>query len=66
MRLTESSFNAFAFAGRLDMYYNGEWRTVCADGFTQVNAQVVCSQLGFASAASRGFDLVTGRYLSDR
>ena len=63
MRLIESSSAALPFAGRLEIFYNGEWGTVCADGFTQVNAQVACSQLGFAFAASRGFSLGTIRYL---
>ena len=59
MRLVDPYSNGLPFAGRLEMYYNGEWGTVCADGFTQVNAQVACSQLGFAD--SGGFALITIR-----
>ena len=53
LRLVQNGHTSSSYtSGRLEIYYSGEWGTVCNHYWSATNTRVACRQLGFAGAAS--------------
>ena len=52
--------------GRLEIFHQGIWGTVCSDGWSQINSDVACRELGFSTGTfTREFGRGTGQIWLD-
>ena len=55
LRLVDNSGNSNGVSGgRLEVFFNGEWGTVCNDHFDRNDADVACRQLRFLRSTHFG------------
>jgi len=47
VRLASNSINRPHNAGRVEVYYDGRWGSICSSGFDISAAKVACYMLGF-------------------
>ena len=48
------------YEGRVEVYFNGTWGTVCDNGWDLNDAEVVCSKLGYGPAISIRHEIFYG------
>ena len=47
--------------GLLEVYYEGQWHSVCADGFTPADSSAACRQLGFTGGEGDPANIDSGK-----
>ena len=61
LRLVQNGISNSSYTrGRLEVYYSGQWGTVCDDYWSLTNTRVACRQLGFLGGLSYRTSLAGG------
>ena len=51
VRLVGGKNESTAREEQVEMCYNGVWGTVCANGWNEIAASIVCNQLGYTNSS---------------
>ena len=54
LRLVNTTSTQLQTSGRLEIFLNRQWGTVCSDSFGATEATVACGQLGFTGYSRYG------------
>lgn len=65
VRISSGQTEDNATTGQVEMYVNENWVTVCADGFDENDAQVVCRELGFGNSKTLVPGAFGSKYYTD-
>ncbi|XP_060575151.1 deleted in malignant brain tumors 1 protein-like [Ruditapes philippinarum] len=59
-----SGYNHNLYEGRVELFYNGSWGTICSRFFSEFEARVVCRQLGIRNEVdvAKSVAVMDGRY----
>ena len=57
MSTSDPSSPILVSSGRLEVFLEGVWGSVCSDGFSSTEAAVACDQMGFNGAMRYGGNL---------
>ncbi|XP_041368601.1 deleted in malignant brain tumors 1 protein-like [Gigantopelta aegis] len=55
VRLVDGHVSATSTSGRVEVFYDGEWGTICDDSWGDDDARVVCNMLGYSSDRAVAF-----------
>ena len=50
-----------SYEGRVEVYHNGEWGTICDYGWDLNDAKVVCNELGYGNATNAAVGALYGQ-----
>lgn len=65
VRISGGQNNENTTAGKVEMYHHGNWVTMCAKGFDDKDARVVCRELGFPNSKALVPGAFGRRYYSE-
>ena len=51
---TDTVSGTVMYTGRLEIFLNGRWGTICREGFTNGATQAACQQLGYKDQSTFG------------
>ena len=64
LRLVNNTANHYE--GRVEVYYSGQWGTICSYFHSNVNARIICQELGYPDARAGSLSASFGTGIADQ